>query len=57
MVPYTPHELLSQIEEAEQEEKERKDRRHDWIVAIFGVVGGAISGGIVTLLLHILGLS
>lgn len=57
MVPYTPHELLSQIGEAEQEEKERKDRRHDWIVAIFGVVGGAISGGIVTLLLHILGLS
>ena len=57
MVPYTPHELLSQIEEAEQEEKERKDRRHDWIVAIFGAVGGAISGGIVTLLLHILGFS
>ena len=57
MVPYTPHDLLSQIEKNEQEEKERKNRRHDWIVAIFGVVGGAISGGIVTLLLHILGLS
>lgn len=56
MVPHTPSELLSQIEKTEQEAKERKCRQHDWIIAIFGIVGGAISGGVVTLLLHVLGL-
>lgn len=46
---FNPNSVLKEIEEAKKETEKKADRRHDWIVAIFGVIGGAIAGGIVSL--------
>lgn len=36
--------LNQQIKEAKEKAKEKREFRHDWIIAIFGIVGGGIMG-------------
>lgn len=40
----------SVYEKAAQEEKEKKQRRHEWAIAIFGVIGGGIMGFVSSLI-------
>lgn len=37
---------------AQAEADKRDAKRHDWLVASYGIVGGAVAGGLMTLLLH-----
>ena len=32
------------IQQAKEDEKERKQRKHDWRIAIFSVIGGGLMG-------------
>ena len=44
--------VLDYRAELERAEADRRDaRRHDWLVASYGIVGGAVAGGLMTLLL------
>ena len=45
---YNPSFALKEIEEAERKAEKRADRRHDWLVATYGIIGGAVAGGIVS---------
>lgn len=51
---YNPSSALKEIEEAEKAAEKRADRRHDWLVATYGIIGGAVAGGIVSVVLGML---
>lgn len=42
--------FVSISEKKAEEEKRRREYRHDWRIAVFSVIGGAVSGGIVSLI-------
>ena len=51
---YNPSFALKEIEEAERKAEKIADRRHDWLVATYGIIGGAVAGGIVSAVIGML---
>ena len=48
---FNPNSVLKEIEKAERKAEKKSDRRHDWLIATYGIIGGAVAGGIVSLII------
>lgn len=49
-----PNSVYKELEEAERKAKKKADRRHDWLVATYGIIGGAVAGGVVSVVIALL---
>ena len=48
---FNPNSVLKEIEKSEKKAENKSDRRHDWLIATYGIIGGAVAGGIVSLII------
>lgn len=46
--------LRLSIQNEFESEKDVRASRHDWLIAIFGVIGGAVAGGMVSILVWLI---
>ena len=47
--------LMAELKQAEENKYRKMQYRHDWLIAIFGVFGGAIAGFLTSLLFWFIG--